>query len=86
MSPDYLATIIINKIYKTISLVFISIRKITIGTELRTSIEHDELQKTKFNGIVISLTNIDSKLIEKCPNLGQGKARICSWKQENVWN
>ena len=63
MSPDYLATIIINKIYKTISLVFISIRKITIGTELRTSIEHDELHKAKFNGMVISLTNIDSKYL-----------------------
>ncbi len=63
MSPDYLATIIINKIDKTISLVFISITKITIGTELRTSIEHDELHKAKFNGMVISLTNIDSKYL-----------------------
>ena len=42
---------------------FISIRKITIGTELRTSIEHDELQKAKFNGMVISLTNRDSKYL-----------------------
>jgi len=60
MSPDYLATQIINKIDKTISLIFISATKITIGTQSVTSIDHEEIHKAKFNGMVIGLTNIDA--------------------------
>ena len=63
MSPDYLATFIINKLDKTISLIFISINKITIGTQLVNSISHEDIHKAKFNGMVIDLTQIDKKHI-----------------------
>jgi hypothetical protein len=63
MSPDYLATFIINKLNKTISLIFISINKITIGTQLVNSISHDDIHEAKFNGLVIDLTQIDKKHI-----------------------
>ena len=63
MSPDYLATLIVNKLDKTISLIFFSVTKITIGTDLISIIEHDDIHKAKFNGMIIGLTDIDANFI-----------------------
>ena len=63
MSPDYLATLIVNKLDKTICLIFFSITKITIGNDLINMIEHDEIHKAKFNGMVVGITSIDANYI-----------------------